>query len=306
MRNTPFVDAHFHLWELARLRYPWLRPPFSDDGPNGSVEAIAHDYRLDDYLADLANWNLAGVVHVEAGADPRDALGETEWLEGLAADRGLPNGLVAFAALNDPNVGKLLAAHAKHGRVRAIRHIVNWHPDPHRSYTPRDFTREPAWAEGYAQLSRHGLSFDLQAYPGQFQGLSVLIARHPETPVAVNHMGMPIESDPTGPQDWRSGMAALAALPHVRVKLSGAGFIRRPWTIETVRPYVLTAIDLFGPDRCMFASDFPTDALFGGLDETLDAYASIIAEFSPAERAAMWGGNANRHYRLGLHLGDAT
>jgi predicted TIM-barrel fold metal-dependent hydrolase len=68
----------------------------------------------------------------------------------------------------------------------------------------------------------------------------------------------------------------------------------------------MTAIDLFGPDRCMFASDFPTDALFGGLDETLDAYAHIIAGFSAGERAAMWGGVANRHYRLGLDLKDAA
>ena len=305
MRDTPFVDAHVHLWDLARLRYPWLTPPFSDDGPNGSVEPIAHDYRLDDYLADVANWNLAGMVHVEAGADPRDALGETEWLEGVAAERGLPNGLVAFAALDDPDVGDLLAAHAAHGRVRAIRHIANWHADPRRTYTPRDLTRDPAWAAGYAQLARHGLSFDLQAYPAQFPGLAALIARHPETPVAVNHMGMPVESDLTGLDDWRSGMAVLAALPQVKVKLSGAGFIRRPWSPDTVRSYVLTAIDLFGPDRCMFASDFPTDALFGGLDETLDAYAAIIAGFSADERAAMWGGVANRHYRLGLDLGDA-
>ncbi|MBW8814011.1 MAG: amidohydrolase family protein [Caulobacterales bacterium] len=306
MRETPFVDAHVHLWELGRLRYPWLTPPFSDAGPNGSVEAIAHDYGLDDYLADAANWNVAGLVHVEAGADPRDALAETEWLEGLAGQRGLPSGLVAFAALDDPRVGELLAAHAAHGRVRAIRHIANWHPDPGRTYTPRDLTTDAAWLSGYAQLARHALSFDLQAYPAQFPALAAVIARHPQTPVAINHMGMPVESDPDGLGDWQRGMAALAALPHVCVKLSGAGFIRRPWSAETVGPYVLRAIDLFGPERCMFASDFPTDALFGGFDATLDAYAEIIAGFSPAERAAMWGRAANRHYRLGLDLGAAA
>ena len=50
--RPPFVDAHVHLWDLDHIRYPWLMPPFADDGPNGSVEAIAATYLLDDYLAD--------------------------------------------------------------------------------------------------------------------------------------------------------------------------------------------------------------------------------------------------------------
>ena len=74
--------------------------------------------------------------------------------------------------------------------VRGIRHIVNWHADPSRSYTPRDVTGDAAWARGFGLLSKYGLSFDLQAYPGQFAGLARLIERHPETPVIVNHAGM--------------------------------------------------------------------------------------------------------------------
>ena len=75
-----FVDAHVHLWQLDRLRYPWLTPPFSDDGPNGSVEAIATDYGLDDYLADAAGYPVEKLVHIDAGAHPDDALAETKWL----------------------------------------------------------------------------------------------------------------------------------------------------------------------------------------------------------------------------------
>ena len=299
MRDIPFVDAHLHLWDLLHIRYPWLSPPFSDDGPNGSVEPIARDYGIDDYLADARGWNLVGAVHVDAGADPRDALRETEWLEALHDTRGLPSGIVAFAALDDPGVEALLDAHAAHPHVRGIRHIVNWHEDPRRTYTPRDVTGDAAWARGFALLAKYGLSFDLQAYAGQFAGLAGLIARHPDTQVVINHMGMPIEGER---EVWRSGMAALAALPNVAVKISGAGFIRRPWSAETVRPYILETIASFGPDRCLFASDFPTDKLFGTFDGTLSAYAEIIADFSADEQRAMWGGNANRVYRLGLEL----
>ncbi|MES2337192.1 MAG: amidohydrolase family protein [Pseudomonadota bacterium] len=297
--NLPFVDAHVHLWDLDHIAYPWLTPPFADDGPNGSVERIAQTYRLDDYLAETAGWDVRGIVHVDAGADAPAALDETQWLQGIADARGMPNAIIAFAALDDPEVEALLEAHAAHPNVRGIRHIVNWHADPQRTYTPRDVTQDAAWAAGFALLAKYGLSFDLQAYPGQFVALAELIARHPDTHVVINHTGMAVP----GEWDvWRSGMAALAALPNVAVKLSGVGFTHRPWTIDQVRPYILDAIGLFGPTRALFASDLPTDRLFGSVAQHLDAYDAITAGFSDDERRALWGRNANRIYRLGLDI----
>jgi predicted TIM-barrel fold metal-dependent hydrolase len=296
----PFVDAHVHLWDLAHIRHPWLMPPFSDDGPNGSVEPIASDYFLDDYLADAKNWDVRGIVHVDAGADPADALKETDWLQAMAEARGMPNAIVAFAALDDPQVETRLAAHAARPNVRGIRHIVNWHSDPRRTYTPRDVTQDDAWAAGFALLGKYGLSFDLQAYPGQFPGLAPLIGRHPEIAVIVNHAGMMVGED--GHDEWRAGMAALARLANVSVKVSGVGFAFRPWGIDQARAYVLETIDLFGTHRVMFASDFPTDKLFGSFDDHLHAYATITADFARSEREAMFAGNANRIYRLGLEI----
>src|SRR4051812_25036187 len=99
MREIPFVDAHIHLWDLSRIKYPWLAPPFSDEGPNGSVEPIAHNYLVDDYRKDASGWPVAGAVHIDSGADPAFALAETEWLEQVADAEGLPSGIVAFAPL---------------------------------------------------------------------------------------------------------------------------------------------------------------------------------------------------------------
>jgi len=243
---------------------------------------------------------VCGIVHIDAGADPADALKETDWLQAMTDTRGMPNAIVAFAALDDPNVETLLAAHAERRSVRGIRHIVNWHPDPVRTYTPRDVTSDAVWAAGFALLGKYGLSFDLQAYPGQFPGLAPLIAKHPDVPVMIDHAGMMVGE--AGREEWRTGMRALAAIPHVAVKISGIGFAFRPWTIEQMRDYVLETIDLFGADRAMIASDFPTDKLFGGFDLHLDAYNVIVADFTDEERRALFAGNANRLYRLGLTL----
>ncbi len=298
----PFVDAHIHLWDLAHIRYDWLTPPFGEDGPNGSVAAIARNYGIADYRADLARWNVVGAVHVDAGADPTQALDETRWLEAIAADDGLPSGIVAYAPLDDPDVDTLLAAQAAHPHARGIRQIVNWHRDPLRSYTPRDVTQDAQWQVGFARLAAHDLSFDLQCYPEQMPGLAPLFARTPDVPVIINHLGMPVLSDPDGLADWRAGLMALAAVPHVAIKLSGLGFIARDWTLEQIRPFVLEAIDLFGPDRCLVASDTPTDKLFAPIDRYLEAYHSITADFTDDDRRAMFGRNANRIYRLGLDI----
>jgi predicted TIM-barrel fold metal-dependent hydrolase len=288
-----------HLWDLDRIAYPWLTPPFGDDGPNGSVGPIARTYLLDDYLADASGWDVRGIVHVDAGAEPGEALAETEWLADMARERGMPNAIVAFAPLDHPQIDALLEAQVRHANVRGIRHIVNWHADPRRTYSPRDVTQDEAWQHGFALLAKYELSFDLQAYPGQFPALAQLIAKHPETQVIINHTGMAVPGEWNA---WRSGMKTLAALSNVATKLSGMGFTHRPWRIEQARAYVLEAIEIFGADRAMFASDFPTDKLFGSFAQHLDAYADITAAFSEDERRALFAGNANRIYRLGLTL----
>jgi predicted TIM-barrel fold metal-dependent hydrolase len=298
MRDIPFVDAHVHLWDLERISYPWLTPPFSDDGPNGSVEPIARSYLLDDYLADAAAWNVAGIVHVDAGAAASAAVQETEWLQGLARERGMPQAIVAFAALDDPDVERVLERQAAFPNVRGIRQIVNWHRDKRRTYTARDATADEAWQRGFDLLGRYGLSFDLQCYPGQFANVAAAIARNPGTPVILNHCGMPVD----GLDHWRSEIVRLTALPNVFVKMSGFGFIDRAWAEEGILPFALELIDRFGPHRVLFASDFPTDKLFSSFERILTTFHTVASAFADDERRAMFGRNADRVYRLGLGL----
>lgn len=295
MPISRFVDAHIHLWDLKKLRYPWLTPPFSDDGPNGSVESIARDYGVGDYLKDAAGYPVTKAVHIDAGAHPDDALAETRWLQGLADQGGFPHAIVAFAALNDPDVERLLAAHVESPNIRGIRHIINWHPDPRRTYTPRDLLEDDVFAHGYAKLAKYGLSFDLQIYPNQMKAAYLLAKANPGVPVSINHMGMPVDADL---RQWREGLDLLAGLPHVAVKISGMGFVDRNWTLESMRPLVLEVIDRFGPDRCAFASDFPTDRLFNSYGRQLDFFDAITQDFSVSERDSLFAGTAERIYRI--------
>ena len=299
MSIARFVDAHLHLWKLDHLSYPWLTPPFSDDAPNGSVAAIAQDYGLSDYFRDATGYNVVKMVHIDAGADPKEALAETRWLQGLAdAGQGFPQAIVAFAALNAPDVEDVLARHVESPNVRGIRHIVNWHPDPKKTYTARNLLDDDAFARGYALLAKYRLSFDLQIYPNQMEQAYRLAKAHPDVPVVLNHTGMPVDRDAAGVAAWKSGMHLLASLPHVATKISGLGFIDRHWTDAAMRPVVLETIEVFGTGRSLFASNFPTDKLFNSYARQLDFYDDLTRDFSTAERDALFAANAERIYRI--------
>lgn len=295
------VDAHIHLWDLSRIRYPWLTPPLPV-GITGDVSSIAHDYLLDDYLRDCAApespVRVSKVVHVEAGANPADSLAETRWLQGIADARGFPQAIVAHAQLEKPGIEALLAGHAAHRNVRGVRQILNWHPDPGKTYTPRDLLTEDSWRRGFARLARHGLSFDLQIYPAQMPAAARLAALHPNIPLILNHAGMPAEKDAAGIQAWRAGMRSLAAQSNVSVKISGLAMLDWHWTRESFRPFVLETLEIFGADRVMVASNFPVDRLFGTFAAFTEAYLSILAGASEAERSKLFARNAERIYRI--------
>lgn len=294
------VDAHIHLWDLAHIPYPWLTPPFSDGGVAGNVSGIARTYLLSDYQTDAANWPVTAAVHVDAGAHPSAALDETVWLQRIARRHpDFPLAIVAYAQLEAPGAETLLAAHCQHPSVRGIRQILNWHPDPNLTYTPVDLLESEAWRRGFSLLERFGLSFDLQIYPAQMASAARLAAAHPRTPIILNHAGMPVGRDAVGLALWRKGMALLAEQPNVTVKISGLGIVDHHWTEDSIRPFVLETIATFGVDRCMFASDVPTDKLYAGFDAIMGAFSRITADFSPYARDALFAANAERIYRPG-------
>ena len=292
MTRPPFVDAHLHLWDRDGLRYPWLET--AETAPIAATYTVAH------HRAAAAAWNLVGAVHIDAGAHRDDGERETDWLNAVADAHGLPDAIIARVELDDPDVEALLARQAARPRVRGIRHLVNWHPDAVRQAYPRDLTIDPAWRRGFGLLADHGLSYDFHGFPAQLPGLVAIAAAHPSVPVIVNHLGLPIPGD--GLDQWRAGVTALAAMPQVSIKLSGAGFIHAPFDPAAFADIVAEVIDLFGTRRVMVATNFPTDRLFATLDATLGAYETLLAHRSDDERADLWGRNANRIYRLDLDL----
>ena len=295
------IDPHHHLWDLERHDYPWLRP--ETPHPAGDLTPICRSYRLDDFLADAAGLELVKSVHLQAEIDRRDPVAETAWLQAVAdapGSRGFPHGIVAFADLADPRVEATLERHCGHANVRGIRYLLNYEAgEPLYCATERDdWLRDPRWRQGYALLANYGLSFDLQIFWQQMEDALDLARTFPDTQIILNHTGMPRKRDRDYVEAWRNGMRTLAAAPNVAVKISGLGMFHHDWTAELIRPFVLDAIEIFGTDRCMFASNFPVDRLHADYHAIWQAFDRMTADFAPAERRALFYDNAARFYRL--------
>ena len=300
------IDPHHHLWDLGRNKYPWLQERLLAPRLEGDVRPIAEDYLLKDYLADVRNQNVVKSVHVECGWDPSDPVGETEWLQRMADKHGFPHGIVARATLDAPDVEQILEGHARYKNVRGIRHAINWHPDPAKTYVNRpDLIRTDAWRRGFGLLRRFNLSFDLQLYPAQMADAAALAHAYPDVLIILNHAGMPVDRNEEDIRLWRSGMQQLAAAANVVVKISGLGTVDWDWTVESIRPFVLQTIEAFGVSRCMFASNFPVDKLYSDFDTLYAAFGEITAPFSAEERRMLFHDNAARYYRL-LDVSERT
>jgi predicted TIM-barrel fold metal-dependent hydrolase len=301
MYTGPLIDAHHHFWDLSLGKHPWLKAERRDEMVFGDPAPLFRDYLPSDFRADAARQNLAASVHMEAGWDPADPVGETQWLDGLAAQHGLPTALVVHAPLHKPETAAVLAAQREFTRVRGVRFILSWHSDPRKNFAALpDYMEDSAWLAGFALLRRHDFSFDLMLYPSQMEQAARLASRFADIQIILNHAGSPADRTPEDMGRWRHGLKLLAAQPNVAIKISDLVAYDHHWTLDSLRPVALACIDAFGTGRSMFASDFPVAGLHASYDQVFDAFKAIVADFSAEEQRRLFHDNAARLYRLNV------
>jgi predicted TIM-barrel fold metal-dependent hydrolase len=180
--------------------------------------------------------------------------------------------------------------------VRSVRQKPRANPSP-ADRAPGGMT-EPRWRAGFAQLRSRGLRFDLQTPWWHLPETAALARDFPDTQIIINHTGLPADRSADGLAAWRAAMARVAECPNVAVKISGIGVRGQAWTADANRAVVMTAIALFGVDRCMFASNFPVDSLCASFDDIFGGFEAITRDFSPDERAGLFRDNAIRIYAI--------
>lgn len=290
------VDAHQHFWDPTRNYHPWLRdePPIAFR--YGDYRSLRRPYLPPHYLADAAPLEISHSVYIETEWDPQDPLGEMRYVEQLRREHRLPSVAVAQAWLDRADAAAVLESHAARPFVRAVRHKPRSNPAAGRG-EPGGMT-DAAWRAGFAHLAPLGLHFELQTPWWHLHEAARLASDFEGTAIVLNHTGLPADRSAEGIAAWRRAMAALAPCPNVSVKISGIGVPGRPWTAEANREIVLTTIDLFGAQRCMFASNFPVDGLCGSFADIYGGFEAITRDFTADERRSLFRDNALRTYRI--------
>lgn len=313
--DLPIIDPHHHLAD-----HHW------------------GGYLADDLLADLhSGHRIESTVFIQVGFAYRDhgpehlrPVGETERVVHIAREANCQQsgtqicaGIVGFAELSlGAGVQEVLAAQvqAGDGRFRGIR----CHAAAHEAFQygvmqspPLHLYQSPQFREGFAQLARFGLSFDSWAYHTQLQELADLARAFPETPIVIDHIGVPLGVGPyAGHRDavfaeWQTQLQRIAELPNVFLKLGGMGmsvfgfpFHEHPHPptsaalAQAWKPYIRTCIDIFGPGRCMFESNFPVDKGTSSYPVLWNAFKRITADMSADEKRLLYRDTAAGFYRL--------
>lgn len=270
------IDAHHHLWDTARREYGWMDGPWADplrgrfDMPLLHLHAEDQDVRM--------------TVAVQAVHD------ESETRELLSSGA---TAVVGWVDLTAPDVEDRISA-LKAPALKGIRHQVQDEADP-RWLLRADVER------GLRAMAEAGLVYDLLIKTPQFRAAIEAARAHPELSFVLDHLGKP-EISAGGWHPWADLIAELAALPNVTAKLSGLVTEAdwKAWRPEQIRPYAQHALDLFGPDRVMFGSDWPVCTLAATYDQVVNLAEVLTAGLSPAEREAVFATTAERVYDLPL------
>jgi predicted TIM-barrel fold metal-dependent hydrolase len=232
----------------------------------------------------------------------------------------LPNALVASVNLTDDQLEKrLLTLTNQFKNVRGIRQMLNWLDSKAKIYTMcdrPDYLIDDKWKKGFSLLNKYGLSFDLQIYQHQMNDAAQLAREHLDTTIILNHCGKSIfrkkknlqtqllnigmPYDLTSMDQWKTGMSILAQQPNISCKLSGLVMFQHSWTLESLRPFIEYALNVFGTRRCLFGSNFPVDKLNATFKQLIQTYIEIAKQegLNQNEIEQVFYSNACRIYRL--------
>jgi L-fuconolactonase len=280
------VDAHVHLWDPAHTEwYPYLSHP--PEQSSGDTSRMHRRFDVDLYRSEAARWNVEKFVNV-AAATGRHSVEETIALDRDAADAGGPDAIIGGLPPADTAAEslRLIDRQMTASRFRGVR--------------PMGRLDKPLPVAAVLRgLEERNLVFELMTHPDQLGSAAVGLAGYDDLTVVVEHTGWPRSDSPEEYELWRSGIDALAALgPHVICKLSGLAMPFGSMHVDALGPWIAYALEAFGVDRCLFASNFPVDAVYGTFDELYTTFNELTAGLDEPSRAKLFAENAERVYRL--------
>jgi L-fuconolactonase len=270
------IDAHHHLWSLARGDYGWLTP---------ELTPLYRDFALPDLMPHLAAAGIEGTILVQAA--PTEA--ETRYLLEIANSAEVVRGVVGWTDFDAADAVARIDALCAQQLLVGLRPMV-------QDIADDDWLLRPALAPLLAAMARGGLVFDALVKPRHLKNLLQIVDRHSDLTFVLDHCGKPaLARGETA--SWQGDIARLAERPNVVCKLSGLVTEAKPdWQTADLRRTVDHVLACFSPQRLLWGSDWPVVNLAGGYAPWIAATEMLLADLSRCEKADIRGGTAARVY----------
>jgi len=292
LASLPRIDAHQHFWRYRPEAYPWIGP---------GMEALMADRMPEHLLPELRAQRLDAAIAVQARGERE----ETRFLLDLANAHDWIAGVVGWEDIGAADLEARLEAQSGEHKLVGFRHPVQDEPDA------AAFLSAPAFESGVALLQLWGYTYDVLVFGHQLEAAVSFCGRHDHHQLVLDHLGKPpldaFTRDAEAMARWKAALAPLKDMPHVACKLSGL-LTEADWRkgvtvrdVQHARQCLDVALDVFGPQRLMFGSDWPVCQLaasYGTVYDVLHVWAE--EHLSTAERVDLWGGTATRCYNLQL------
>ncbi len=288
--SIPMIDTHQHLWDGESLRIAWLKDP--------GAAKVAGRHNMADYLREAKGLGIVKTIYMEVDADEDQQMREAQFVISTCKGGKTPmrKGVVSGRP-NSPGFLKYAAALKDSEYIKGFRQIL--HP-PNR---PRGLCLQPQFVKSIQQLGEWGKSYDICIRPGELADGYKLADLCPNTSFILDHCGNGEANwGGKGPefQAWKDGISEFALRMNVSCKLSGVIKTCKdtPNKAAQLRPLVDHVIDAFGPDRVIWASDWPVCEFTASLKEWVDVAHALTSDLPSADRKKIFHDNAVKFYRV--------
>jgi predicted TIM-barrel fold metal-dependent hydrolase len=285
----PIIDTHQHLWDLSRFRLPWIQP--------GTV--LGRSHLLSDYHKAVEGLDVVKTIYMEVDVDPAQQQAEADFV--IATCRQTDSRMVAGVVSGRPAADgfkQYVSQFKASPYVKGVRQVL------HVPSTPPGYCLDAKFIQGVRLLGELGLRFDLCMRPGELPDASKLIDACPDTQFILDHCGNARVQTPDGKApdrgQWKRDMEALARRKNLVCKVSGLVNTAKKgaWGPEDLAPIVNHVLDVFGPDRAIFASDWPVCTTVATLAEWVHALQAVVRGRTEGQQKKLFHDNAVRVYAL--------
>ncbi len=275
------IDSHQHFWQRSLpFNYGWLGNP--------ALARINRDFLPEDLIPHLQAIGIAQSIFVQT----QHNVAENRWVLGLAEKHDFIAGIVGWVDLASPDCERQLMEFKGNPKFLGIRHVTQDEPDD-------DFIIRPEIVRGLKVLEKHGVPFDLLFYVKHLKHAATLGQMLPNLPMVINHLAKP-RIKVQALDDWLPQFKAAAKCPNIVCKLSGliTEADWQKWKPADLKPYVSAALEHFGPERCMYGSDWPVSELAGSYERVFGALKEALGPISAEDTKKIFEETARRFYQL--------